>query len=65
MVFLVVGGSRLLGMDVQRNPAPAILLVALVCLILWGLVTFARHRDERRHARGDLSGWRSRERPRS
>jgi hypothetical protein len=51
--------------DVQRDPAPAILLVAALGALLWLLVSFARHRDERRQARGDLSGWRSRERPRS
>ena len=30
--------------------------------VLVFLVSFARHRDENRKARGDLSGWRSRER---
>jgi hypothetical protein len=47
--------------DAQKDPAPAILLFLAVCAVLWLLVTFARHRDERRKARGDLSGWRSRE----
>jgi hypothetical protein len=47
--------------DAQNDPAPAIILFLVVCGILWLLVTFARHRDERRKARGDLSGWRSRE----
>jgi len=48
--------------DAQRNPAPAILLTLFIAVVLVFLVSFARHRDENRKARGDLSGWRSRER---
>jgi len=48
--------------DAQRNPMPAILLTLAVAVVLVFLVSFARHRDENRKARGDLSGWRSRER---
>jgi hypothetical protein len=48
--------------DAQRNPLPAILLTAAIAVVLVFLVSFARHRDENRKARGDLSGWRSRER---
>ncbi len=48
--------------DAQRNPMPAILLTLAIAVVLVFLVSFARHRDENRKARGDLSGWRSRER---
>jgi hypothetical protein len=48
--------------DAQRNPLPAILLTVAVAIVLVFLVSFARHRDENRKTRGDLSGWRSRER---
>jgi hypothetical protein len=48
--------------DAQRNPMPAILLTVAIAVVLVFLVSFARHRDENRKARGDLSGWRSRER---
>jgi hypothetical protein len=48
--------------DAQRDPMPAILLTVAIALVLVFLVTLARHRDEHRKARGDLSGWRSRER---
>jgi hypothetical protein len=48
--------------DAQRNPAPAILLTLAIALVLVFLVSMARNRDERRKTRGDLSGWRSRER---
>jgi len=65
MLWNLVALSMPIHIDVQRDPAPAILLVAVIGALLWLLVTFARHRDERRQARGDLSGWRSRERPRS
>jgi hypothetical protein len=51
--------------DVQHDPAAAILLVLVLGVVLILLVGMARARDERRKARGDLSGWRSRERPRS
>jgi hypothetical protein len=46
--------------DAQRNPAPAILLTVAIGIVLVFLVSFARHRDENRRTRGDLSGWRSR-----
>jgi len=65
MPSMLLALSTLLGLDVQRDPAPAILLFVLMGVILVVLVSFARARDERRQARGDLSGWRSRERPRS
>jgi hypothetical protein len=65
MPWNLVALSMPIKIDVQRDPAPAILLVLVILAVLWLLVTFARHRDERRQARGDLSGWRSREKPRS
>jgi hypothetical protein len=54
--------GALFKIDAQQNPAPAILLTLLIAIVLLFLVSFARHRDENRKARGDLSGWRSRER---
>jgi hypothetical protein len=54
--------GALFKIDAQQNPAPAILLTLFVGVVLLFLVSFARHRDEHRKARGDLSGWRSRER---
>jgi hypothetical protein len=54
--------AALFKIDAQRNPAPAILLTLAIAAVLLFLVTLARHRDESRKARGDLSGWRSRER---
>jgi len=65
MPWNLVALSMPIHIDVQRDPAPAILLAAALGAVLWLLVTLARHRDERRQARGDLSGWRSRERPHS
>ena len=65
MPWYLMALSMPVKIDVQRDPAPAILLVLALGGVLWLLVTFARHHDERRKARGDLSGWRSRERPRS
>jgi hypothetical protein len=65
MPWYLLALSMPIKIDVQRDPAPAIVLVLALGGVLWLLVSFARHRDERRHARGDLSGWRSRERPRS
>jgi hypothetical protein len=57
--------SSPLAVDVQRNPLPAIFLAAVVCVLLWFLVSLARRRDERRAGRKrDLSGWRSRQPPR-
>jgi hypothetical protein len=52
----------LFNIDAQQNPLPAILLTLALAVVLMFLVSFARHRDENRKARGDLSGWRSRER---
>jgi hypothetical protein len=63
MPWYLVALSFPIKVDVQHDPAPAILIVLALGAILWLLVSFARHRDERRKARGDLSGWRSRERP--
>ncbi len=54
--------SGLMKIDAQQNPMPAILLTLAIAVVLLFLVSFARHRDEHRKARGDLSGWRSRER---
>ena len=54
--------GALFKIDAQQNPAPAILLTLFLAIVLLFLVSFARHRDENRRARGDLSGWRSRER---
>ena len=65
MPWTLVALSMPIHIDVQRDPAPAIVLFLVLCGILAMLVSFARARDERRKARGDLSGWRSRERPRS
>ena len=65
MLWYLLALSMPIKIDVQRNPAPAIILVLALGGVLWFLVSIARHRDERRHTRGDLSGWRSRERPRS
>lgn len=55
-----------IGIDVQRNPVPALLLFAAATVLLWFLVAQARRRDARRSNRGDrdLSGWRSRQPPR-
>ena len=58
----------LLGIDVQKDPTPALFLAALVCVALWFLVGQARRRDARRANRNrdrDLSGWRSRQPPRA
>ena len=65
MLWNLVALSMPIHIDVQRDPAPAIALFLVVSAVLMLLVSFARSRDERRKARGDLSGWRSRERPRS
>jgi hypothetical protein len=65
MPWNLVALSMPIHVDAQRNPAPAILLFLVLCGVLALLVSFARARDERRQKRGDLSGWRSRERPRS
>jgi hypothetical protein len=65
MTWLQLAISSPVHIDVQRDPAPAIVLFVMLCVVLMVLVSFARARDERRSARGDLSGWRSRERPRS
>ena len=54
--------GALFKIDAQQNPAPAILLTLFIAIVLLFLVSFARHRDENRKTRGDLSGWRSRER---
>jgi hypothetical protein len=54
--------GALFKIDAQQNPAPAILLTLFIAIVLLFLVSFARHRDERRTARGDLSDWRSRAR---
>ena len=65
MPWYLLARSFPLAFDVQRDPLPAIFLAAVVCAILWFLVSMARHRDERRAGRkGDLSGWRSRQPPR-
>ena len=65
MPWNLVALSFPIHIDVQRDPLPGILIFVVLCAILVLLVSFARARDERRHKRGDLSGWRSRERPRS
>jgi hypothetical protein len=62
MLWYYVAAS-LVRIDVQRDPKPAIFLVAVVCLLLWVLVGLARRREVRRRNR-DLSGWRSRQTPR-
>ena len=65
MSWKLLALSMPIHIDVLRDPVPAILLFLVLCGVLMVLVSFARARDERRKARGDLSGWRSRERPRS
>jgi hypothetical protein len=54
--------GALFKIDAQQNPVPAILLTLAIAVVLLFLVSFARHRDENRKARGDWSGWRSRAR---
>jgi len=60
-----LAASSLLHIDAQKDPLPAIFLVAVVCAVLYLLVGSARRREARRKSRGrDLSGWRSRLPPR-
>ena len=41
--------------DAQKDPLPALLLFAVVCVLLWFLVAQARRRDARRSGRGRRS----------
>jgi hypothetical protein len=52
--------SAPLAIDFQKSPAPALIVFALVCPVLWFAVSRARHRDERRARARDLVQWRSR-----
>jgi len=56
-----LAASSLLHIDAQKDPLPAIFLVAVICVILYFLVGTAKRREAKRASRGrDLSGWRSR-----
>jgi hypothetical protein len=56
-----LAASSLLHIDVQKDPLPAVMLAAVICLLLYFLVGATRRREARRRSRGrDLSGWRSR-----
>jgi hypothetical protein len=60
-----LAASSLLHIDAQKDPLPAIVVVAVICVLLYFLIGAARRREARRTSRGrDLSGWRSRMPPR-